>query len=100
MRKENLNLKEIKVKYDVLQNELKKFSLEDMSAIKQRLLQCERTIKEKDKGKDKENEEKKENVINEEEIKKEEDLYIDLNTIKSLNANKTQTKEIPKEIKE
>ena len=48
MRKENLSLKEIKVKYDVLQNELKKFSLEDMSAIKQRLLQCERIIKEKD----------------------------------------------------
>lgn len=48
MRKENLSLKEIKVKHDVLQNELKKFSLEDMSAIKQRLFQCERTIKEKD----------------------------------------------------
>ena len=48
MRKENLSLKEIKVKYDVLQNELKKFSLEDMSTIKQRLLQCERIIKEKD----------------------------------------------------
>jgi len=48
LRKENLGLKEIKVKYDVLQNELKKFSLEDMSTIKQRLLQCERIIKEKD----------------------------------------------------
>ena len=48
MRKENLSLKEIKVKHDVLQNELKKFSLEDMSTIKQRLLQCERIIKEKD----------------------------------------------------
>ena len=48
MRKENLSLKEIKVKHDVLQNELKKFSLEDMSTIKQRLLQCERLIKEKD----------------------------------------------------
>ena len=56
--------------------------------------------KEKDKDKDKENEEKKDNAINEEEIKKEEDLYIDLDTIKSLNANKTQKKEIPKEIKE
>ena len=48
MRKENLSLKEIKVKYDVLQNELKKNSLEDMSTIRQRLLQCERIIKEKD----------------------------------------------------
>ena len=48
MRKENLSLKEIKVKYDVLQNELNKFSLEDMSTIKERLLQCERTIKDKD----------------------------------------------------
>ena len=48
MRKENLSLKEVKVKYDVLQNELNKFSLEDMSSIKERLLQCERTIKDKD----------------------------------------------------
>ena len=48
MRKENLTLKEIKVKHDVLQNELKKFSLEDMSTVKQRLLQCERVIKEKE----------------------------------------------------
>ena len=48
MRKENLSLKEVKVKYDVLQNELNKFSLEDMSTIKERLLQCERTIKDKD----------------------------------------------------
>ena len=48
MRKESLSLKEVKVKYDVLQNELNKFSLEDMSTIKERLLQCERTIKDKD----------------------------------------------------
>ena len=48
MRKENLSLKEIKVKYDVLQNELKKFSLEDMNNTKQRLIECEKTIKEKD----------------------------------------------------
>ena len=48
LRKENLALKEIKVKYDVLQNELKKLSFEDMSTIKQRLNQCERLIKEKD----------------------------------------------------
>ena len=48
MRKENLSLKETKVKYDVLQNELNKFSIQDMSTIKERLLQCERTIKDKD----------------------------------------------------
>ena len=48
LRKENLALKEIKVKYDVLQNELKKLSIENMSTIKQRLSQCERAIKEKD----------------------------------------------------
>jgi myosin protein heavy chain/myosin heavy chain 6/7 len=48
MRKENLSLKELKVKYDVLQNELKKFSLEDMNNTKQRLIECEKTIKEKD----------------------------------------------------
>ena len=48
LRKENLALKEIKVKYDVLQNELKKLSIENMSTIKQRLSQCERLIKEKD----------------------------------------------------
>ena len=48
LRKENLALKEIKVKYDVLQNELKKLSFENMSTIKQRLNQCERIIKEKD----------------------------------------------------
>ena len=48
MKKENLNLKEIKVKYDVLQNELKKFSLEDMNNTKQRLEECEKIIKEKD----------------------------------------------------
>jgi len=48
LKKENLALKEIKVKYDVLQNELKKLSFEDMSTIKQRLTQCERLIKEKD----------------------------------------------------
>ena len=48
LRKENLALKEIKVKYDVLQNELKKLSFENMSTIKQRLSQCERIIKEKD----------------------------------------------------
>ena len=48
MRKENLSLKEIKVKHDVLQNELKKFSLEDMNNTKQRLIECEKTIKEKD----------------------------------------------------
>ena len=48
MRKESLSLKEVKVKYDVLQNELNKFSLEDMSTIKERLLQCERIIKDKD----------------------------------------------------
>ena len=48
LRKENLALKEIKVKYDVLQNELKKLSFEDMSTIKQRLSQCERIIKEKE----------------------------------------------------
>ena len=47
-RKENLALKEIKVKYDVLQNELKKLSFENMSTIKQRLTQCEKAIKEKD----------------------------------------------------
>ena len=48
LRKENLSLKEIKVKYDVLQNELKKLSIENMSTIKQRLSQCERALKEKD----------------------------------------------------
>ena len=48
MKKESLNLKEIKVKYDVLQNELKKFSLEDMNNTKQRLEECEKIIKEKD----------------------------------------------------
>ena len=48
IRKENLALKEIKVKYDVLQNELKKLSFENMSTIKQRLNQCEHLIKEKD----------------------------------------------------
>ena len=48
IRKENLALKEIKVKYDVLQNELKKLSFENMNTIKQRLNQCERLIKEKD----------------------------------------------------
>ena len=48
LRKENIALKEIKVKYDVLQNELKKLSFENMSSIKQRLAQCERLIKEKD----------------------------------------------------
>ena len=48
MKKESLSLKEIKVKYDVLQNELKKFSLEDMNNIKHRLEECEKIIKEKD----------------------------------------------------
>ena len=42
LKNENLALKEIKVKYDVLQNELKKLSFEEMSTIKQRLTQCER----------------------------------------------------------
>ena len=49
LRKENLALKQIKVKYDVLQNELKKLSIENMSTIKQRLSQCERLLKKKKK---------------------------------------------------
>jgi len=48
LKKESSSLKEIKVKYDVLQNELKKFSLEDMNNTKQRLEECEKIIKEKD----------------------------------------------------
>ena len=48
MRQENLILKENNVKYEVLKNEMKKCSFEEMSAIKQRLVQSEKLIKEKD----------------------------------------------------
>ena len=48
LRKENGILKENSVKYEVLKKQMKKISMEDMYAIKQRLLQCERSNKEKD----------------------------------------------------
>ena len=48
LRKENGTLKENSVKYEVLKKQMKKISMEDMYAIKQRLLQSERSNKEKE----------------------------------------------------
>ena len=48
LRKENGILKENSVKYEVLKKQMKKISMEDMYAIKQRLLQSERSNKEKE----------------------------------------------------
>ena len=48
MRKENLTLKETKVKQDILQNDPKKLPLEDINEIKEKLSQCEKILKEKE----------------------------------------------------
>ena len=48
MRKENLTLKETKVKQDVLRSDSKKYTLEDINEIEEKLSQCEKTLKEKE----------------------------------------------------
>ncbi len=94
LRKENLALKEIKVKYDVLQNELKKLSFEDMTTIKQRLNQCERTIKEQEEeiNRLKSNENQDILLKKIEDLNKQKSLIEDeLNTLQEENENiKTQ----------
>lgn len=73
LTKENGELKEKSVKFDVLKEQMKKFSMEEMYSVKQKLMQSERSNKEKDE------------VIKK--LKSYDDKQLLLNKIKDLNTD-------------
>lgn len=79
MSKELNALKEIKVKYEMLQMQTKKFPIEEMYLIKQKLLSSERALKEKEEEVNK--------------LKSNDDRMLLLNKIEELNLNLTLTKD-------
>ena len=79
MNKEINALKEIKVKYEMLQMQTKKFPIEEMYLIKQKLLSSERTLKEKEEEVNK--------------LKSNDDRMLLLKKIEELNLNLTLTKD-------
>ena len=79
MNKEINALKEIKVKYEMLQLQVKKFPIEEMYLIKQKLLSSERALKEKE-----------EEVCK---LKSNDDRMLLLKKIEELNLNLTLTKD-------
>ena len=79
MNKELNALKEIKVKYEMLQMQTKKFPIEEMYLIKQKLLSSERALKEKEEEVNK--------------LKSNDDRMLLLNKIEELNLNLTLTKD-------
>ena len=81
LTKENGTLKESCVKYEVLKQQMKKFSMEDMYLVKQKLIQSERSNKEKDEEIKKLRSYDDKNIL----LKKIEDLNVELTLLNEKN---------------
>lgn len=81
LTKENGTLKESCVKYEVLKQQMKKFSMEDMYLVKQKLIQSEKSCKEKDEEIKKLKSYDDKNLL----LKKIEDLNVELGLVNEKN---------------